>query len=181
MIEALNKQNPDALYRLIPFFSKGEIDVRRAIIRHVPTTKPQEVLSLSRKAIKDVDREARKLTIIKLIDIISQESIELLLKCLGDKDEGIRLEAARGIVKMGKHAVIPILMRLNQENSSYEKELLAIFSQIEDQAVQPLKEILSDFEQDPTLRRLAARTIGMLRFTTVRFVMVFCSKYGHLF
>jgi len=67
----------------------------------------------------------------------------------------------------GEHAVIPILMQLNQENSSYEKELLTIFSQIKDQAIKPLKEILSDFEQNPTLRRLAARTIGKLRFTTL--------------
>ncbi|MFX1253796.1 MAG: HEAT repeat domain-containing protein [Promethearchaeota archaeon] len=176
VIEALHKQNPDALYRLIPFFSKGEIDVRRAIIRHIPTTKSHGVLSLSRKAIKDLDREVRKLTIIKLIDIISQDSIELLLQCLGDKDENIRLEAARGIVKMGKHAVIPILMQLNQENSSYEKELLAIFSQIKDQAVQPLKEILSDFEQEPTLRRLAVRTIGKLKFITLVPVLDNCVR-----
>ncbi|MFX1533476.1 MAG: HEAT repeat domain-containing protein [Promethearchaeota archaeon] len=167
VIETLNKQNPDVLYRLIPFFSKGETDVRRAIIRYIPTSKSQEVLFLSRKAIKDVDREVRKLTIIKLTDIISQESIELLLKSFGDKDESIRLEAAKGIVKMGKHAVVPILMLLNQEDLSYKKELMSIFSQIKDKAMQPFKEILSDFERDPPLRRITAQMIGKLRLTAL--------------
>jgi HEAT repeat protein len=88
---------------------------------------------------------------------VGEPAVEPLIKALGDKSQGVRLDAQKALGKIGKPAVEPLIKVLEEGN----KAAAWVLGKIGDKrAVEPLIKVLKDEEK--SVRSSAARALGMI-------------------
>jgi len=91
------------------------------------------------KALRDPNPEARRGVALILGAIKNRRSANALLKALQDPDDKVRISAVSSLVRLGKHAVKPLIEALQQKNKAKALKILAktLYRQLREQGYEP--------------------------------------------
>ena len=126
------------------------------------------------RLLKDGNKSAREWAAWSLARI-GESAIPLLLDTLCDQDFRVREAAKSALVKRGEPAVEPLLGALKSNDPLTQDESAEALVEIGVPSVQPLIDALEDKEH-PTVRRLAAKSLGDISTTALTSITSNVSK-----
>ncbi|MEW6087782.1 MAG: HEAT repeat domain-containing protein [bacterium] len=148
-------KNPRTIKPLVQTLSDDNFYVRRAAANAlIQIGKPcLKLLSIS---VRDVDWFVRKESVYALSEIDGVGSIGFITEALRDEDLRVTNEAKTALIKIGKPAIKPVIVLLNDRNGDVKRNAGYVLSKIGKPAVEPLIGVLKNADNDAVIEAVWA-------------------------